>query len=125
MVERFETSSGLQAHRGSIKYNFKKHTKMEKKFIYKPDLADVLEELADGALNHADTFFTRICFYNNWIEISVQQKEHPYKTLVTRSYQIVESLENATEMMDNLFGDSLKALESLTITKEEEHTNKN
>ena len=98
---------------------------MEKKFIYKPDLADVLEELADEALNHADTFFTRICFCNNSIEISVQQKEHPYKTLVTRSYQIVESLENSTEMMDNIFGDSLKALESLTITKEEDHTNKN
>ena len=98
---------------------------MEKKFIYKPDLADVLEELADEALNHADTFITRIYFCNNSIEISVQQKEHPYKTLVTRSYQIVESLENATEMMDNLFGDSLNALESLTITKEEEHTNKN
>lgn len=96
---------------------------MEKKFIYKKDLGEIMEELAEEALKHADKMRTRVTFFNGGMNVVVYMKDFPFDTLSDVYYDIIDSLEDSTDMMDHIFGDSLKALDKLTVIKTEETLN--
>jgi hypothetical protein len=53
---------------------------MEKNYIYKKDLGEIMEELAEEALNHADTMTTKVIFYKGAMSVCVYMNEHPYTT---------------------------------------------
>lgn len=93
---------------------------MEKKYIYKRDLGEIMEVLVEEALNHADTIITRINFRPGAMNVCVYMKESPYTTLSEIHYDIIESIEDSTDAMDHIFGDALVALEKLTVIKTEE-----
>ena len=94
---------------------------MEKKFIYKKDLGEIMEELAEEALNHADMMVTKIIFHKGDINVCVYMKDYPYTTLSDTRYEIIDTLEDSTDAMDHIFGGALKALDELTVIKNEEN----
>ena len=55
---------------------------MEKNYIFRKDLSDIMEELTEEALNHADTMTTKVIFRKG--EMSVCVTPH-YRTLVMKS----------------------------------------
>ena len=94
---------------------------MEKNYIFKKDLGDIMEELAEEALNHADTMVTKVVFRKGEMSVCVYMNEHPYTTLSDTRYEIIDTLEESTDAMDRIFGDALEALEQLTVIKNEEN----
>lgn len=96
---------------------------MEKNYIYKKDLSEIMEELAEEALNHADTMVTRIIIRKDSINVCVYMNEHPYTTLSDTHYDVIDTLKDSTDVMDHIFGDALVALENLTVIKTEEANN--
>ncbi len=96
---------------------------MEKKFIYKRDLGEIMEELAEEALKHADKVHTRVTFFKGSMNVVVYRKELPFDTLSDVSYDIIETLDDSSDAMDHIFGDALVALENLTVIKKEETNN--
>lgn len=96
---------------------------MEKNYIFRKDLGDIMEELAEEALNHADTMYTKVIFSKGEMSVCVYMNEHPYTTLSDTRYDIIDTLEDSTDAMDHIFGDALVALENLTVSKTEEINN--
>ena len=96
---------------------------MGKNYIFRKDLGDIMEELTEEALNHADTMTTKVTFYKNEITVCVYMNEYPYTTLSDARYYIIDTLEDSTDAMDRIFGDALVALEKLTVIKTEETNN--
>jgi len=96
---------------------------MEKNYIYKKDLGEIMEELAEEALKHADKVHTRVTFFKGSMSVVVYKKESPYDTLSEVHYDIIDTLEDSTDAMDHIFGDALVALENLTVIKTEETNN--
>ena len=94
---------------------------MEKNYIFRKDLSDIMEELAEEALNHADTMTTKVVFRKGEMSVCVYMNEHPYTTLSDTRYEIIDTLEESTDAMDRIFGDALEALEQLTVIKNEEN----
>lgn len=94
---------------------------MEKNYIFRKDLGEIMEELAEEALNHADTMTTKVIFYKGAMSVCVYMNEHPYTTLSDTRYEIIDTLEESTDAMDRIFGDALVALEQLTVIKNEEN----
>ena len=80
-----------------------------------------MEELAEEALNHADTMNTRVIIRKGEVGVFVYMNEHPYTTLSETGYEIIDTLEDPTDAMDHIFGDALVALEQLTVIKNEEN----
>lgn len=93
---------------------------MEKKFIYKRDLGEIMEGIADEALKHADNMSTHITFRRNEMTAQTVMNKSPYSTLSSSAYEIIDELEDPTDAMDHIFGDALVALENLTVIKTEE-----
>ena len=96
---------------------------MEKNYIYKRDLCEIMEELAEEALNHAGTMNTRVIIRKGEMNVCVYMNEHPYTTLSETHYEIIDTLEDSTDAMDHIFGSALKALDELTVIKTEETDN--
>ena len=96
---------------------------MEKKFIYKSDLSEIMEELAEEALKHADKMRTRVTFCESGMNVVVYMKDCPFNTLSEVYYDIIDSIEDSTDLMDHIFRDAIVVLEQLTVIKTEE-TNK-
>ena len=96
---------------------------MEKKFIYKRDLGEIMEELAEEALKHADKMRTRVTFCESGMNVVVYMKDCPFDTLSEVYYDIIDSFEDSTDLMDHIFGDAIVALENLTVIKTEETNN--
>ena len=96
---------------------------MEKKFIYKRDLGEIMEEIAEEALKHADKMSTHITFRSNEMTVQTVMNKSPYSTLSSANYEIVDALEDSTDAMDHIFGDALVALEQLTINKNDKGNN--
>lgn len=96
---------------------------MEKNYIYKKDLGEIMEELAEEALKHADKVHTRVTFFKGSINVVVYRAELPFDNLSDVSYDIIDTLEDSTDAMDHIFGDALVALENLTVIKTEETNN--
>mgnify|MGYP003301518920 CR=1 FL=1 len=96
---------------------------MEKNYIHKRDLGELMEELAEEALKHADTMNTHISIRKGRMDVRVNMNENPYTTLSETDYVIIENLEDSTDVMDHIFGDALVALEQLSVIKNEEETN--
>ncbi len=94
---------------------------MEKNYIYKKDLGEIMEELAEEALKHADKVHTRVTFFKGSMNVVVYRNRLPFDTLSEVSYDIIDSLEDSTDAMDHIFGDALVALELLTVSKNEEN----
>lgn len=101
----------------------KKQSTMEKKFIYKSDLSEIMEELAEEALKHADKMRTRVTFCESGMNVVVYMKDCPFNTLSEVYYDIIDSIEDSTDLMDHIFRDAIVVLEQLTVIKTEE-TNK-
>lgn len=87
---------------------------MEKNYIYKKDLGEIMEELTEEALNHADTMNTKVTIRKDSIDVCVYMNKHPYTTLSDTRYDVIDTLKDSTDVMDHLFGDALVALENLT-----------
>ena len=49
----------------------KKQSTMEKNYIFRKDLGEIMEELAEEALNHADTMVTKVIFRKGEISVCV------------------------------------------------------
>ena len=96
---------------------------MEKNYIFRKDLGDIMEELTEEALNHADTMTTKVIFRKDEISVCVYMNKHPYTTLSDTRYDIIDTFEDSTDAMDHIFGDALVALENLTVIKTEETNN--
>lgn len=96
---------------------------MEKNYIFKKDLGEIMEELAEEALKHADKMSTYITFRNNEMTVQTVMKKSPYNALSSANYEIIDTLEDSTDAMDHIFGDALVALENLTVIKTEETNN--
>lgn len=96
---------------------------MEKNYIYRKDLGEILEELAEEALRHADTMSTLISIRWGRMTVMVNNVESPYETLSETSYDIIDNLDDTTDAMDRIFGDALVALEQLTINKNDKGNN--
>ena len=96
---------------------------MEKNYIYRKDLGEILEELAEEALRHADTMSTLSSSRWGRMTVMVNNVESPYETLSETSYDIIDNLDDTTDAMDRIFGDALVALEQLTVIKNEEDNN--
>ena len=96
---------------------------MEKKFIYKRDLGEIMEEIAEEALKHADKMSTHITFRSNEMTVQTVMSKLPYGTLSSAVYGIIDEIEDSTDAMDHIFGDALVALEQLTVIKNEEDNN--
>jgi hypothetical protein len=96
---------------------------MEKNYIYRKDLGEILEELAEEALRHADTMSTLISIRWGRMTVMVNNVESPYETLSETSYEIIDNLDDTTDAMDRIFGDALVALEQLTINKNDKGNN--
>ena len=94
---------------------------MEKNYIFRKDLSDIMEELTEEALNHADTMTTKVIFRKGEMNVCVYMNEYPYPTLSEVRYDIIDTLKDSTDAMDHIFGDALVALEQLTIIKNEEN----
>lgn len=101
----------------------KKQSTMEKNYIFRKDLGEIMEELAEEALNHADTMTTNVIIRKGEMNVCVYMNEHPYTTLSDTRYEIIDTLEESTDAMDRIFGDALVALENLTVIKTEETNN--
>jgi vacuolar-type H+-ATPase subunit I/STV1 len=93
---------------------------MEKKFIYKRDLGEIMEEIAEEALKHADKMSTYITFRSNEMTVQTVMNKSPYSALSSSAYEIIDEIEDSTDAMDRIFGDALVALEKLTVIKTEE-----
>jgi hypothetical protein len=93
---------------------------MEKNYIFRKDLGEIMEELAEEALNHADTMTTKVIFHKGEMSVCVFRNEYPYITLSNTLYDIIDTLKDSTDAMDHIFGDALVALEKLTVIKTEE-----
>lgn len=93
---------------------------MEKKFIYERDLGEIMEEIAEEALKHADKMSTHITFRSNEMIVQTVMNRSPYSTLSSANYGILDEIEDPTDAMDHIFGDALEALEQLTVIKNEE-----
>ena len=114
MVERFETSSGLQAHRGSIKYNFKKHTKMEKKFILQSQLEDVVGHLMERVIANCDKVsidFSISKVYKDLILDVTVREAKTYEGIEKVKYTIVPNLEDEINVEDDTIGLALAKAE--------------
>ena len=96
---------------------------MEKNYIYRKDLGEILEELAEEALRHADTMSTLISIRWGRMTVMVSNVVSPYETLSETSYEIIDNLDDTTDAMDRIFGDALVALEQLTINKNDKGNN--
>jgi hypothetical protein len=96
---------------------------MEKNYIYRKDLGEIMEELAEEALKHADTMSTLISIRWGRMNVMVNNVASPYETLSETSYEIIDNLDDTTDAMDRIFGDALVALEQLTVIKNEEGNN--
>jgi hypothetical protein len=96
---------------------------MEKNYIDRKDLGEILEELAEEALRHADTMSTLISIRWGRMTVMVNNVESPYETLSETSYEIIDNLDDTTDAMDRIFGDALVALEQLTINKNDKGNN--
>lgn len=94
---------------------------MEKNYIFRKDLGEIMEELAEEALNHADTMNTKIIIRKGEMGVFVYMNEHPYTTLSETGYEIIDTLEDSTDAMDHIFGGALKALDELTVIKNKEN----
>lgn len=117
----FESCSGFQnTFTPSLT---KKQSTMEKNYIYRKDLGEILEELAEEALRHADTMSTLISIRWGRMTVMVNNVESPYETLSETSYDIIDNLDDTTDAMDRIFGDALVALEQLTINKNDKGNN--
>ena len=92
-----------------------------KKFIYKRDLGEIMEGLAEEALKHADKVHTRVTFFKGSMNVVVYRNELPFDTLSDVYYDIIDSFEDSTDAMGHIFGDALVALEQLTVIKNEEN----
>lgn len=96
---------------------------MEKKFIYKQDLSEIMEEIAEEALKHADTMNTHISIRKGSMDVRVNMNNDPYVTLSEIRYDIIDNFEDSTDAIDHIFGDALVALENLTVIRTEEANN--
>ena len=96
---------------------------MEKNYIYRKDLGEIMEELAEEALKHADTMNTHITIRKGKMSVIVDMNENPYENLSKTHYDIIDNIEDTTDAMDHIFGDALVALEQLTVIKNEEDNN--
>lgn len=96
---------------------------MEKNYIYKKDLGEIMEELAEDALNHADTMNTKVIIRKGEMDVCIYMNDFPYTTLSETRYEIIDTLEDSTDAMDHIFGSALKALDELTVIKTEETNN--
>lgn len=96
---------------------------MEKNYIYRKDLGEILGELAEEALKHADTMNTHITIRKGKMNVIVNMNENPYEKLSETHYDIIDNIEDTTDAMDRIFGDALVALEQLTVIKNEEDNN--
>ena len=94
---------------------------MEKNYIFRKDLGEIMEELAEEALNHADTMTTKVIFRKGEMSVCVYMNEHPYTKLSETGYEIIDTLEDSTDAMDHIFGGALKALDELTVINNEEN----
>jgi hypothetical protein len=94
---------------------------MEKNYIFRKDLGDIMEELTEEALNHADTMNTHISIRKGSMDVRVNMNNDPYATLSEVQYVVIDNLEDSTEAMDRIFGDALEALEELTVIKNDEN----
>lgn len=115
MVERFETSSGLQAHRGGIKYNFKKHTKMEKKFILKSQLEEIVGHLMEKGIEHADKIQIDITLRRRGSDEMVLDVKvwdaTTFDTVAKNTYTIVPDVEDEFDVDDDTIGLALAKIE--------------
>ena len=84
-----------------------------------------MEEIAESALKHADTMTTRICIRKNALNVQVQQNTQPYEILASQDYEVVSKTEDSMDALDQIFGDALVALESLTAVKQNEDSSLN
>jgi hypothetical protein len=94
---------------------------MEKNYIYKKDLGEIMEEMAEEALNHADTMNTKVIIRKGEMHVCIYMNDFPYTTLSETRYEIIDTLEDSTDAMDHIFGSALKALDELTVIKNEEN----
>ena len=96
---------------------------MEKNYIFRKDLDDIMEALTEEALNNADTMTTKVIFRKDEMSVCIYMNEYPYTTLSDTRYYIINTFEDSTGAMDHIFGDALVALENLTVIKTEETNN--
>lgn len=94
---------------------------MEKNYIFRKDLGEIMEGIAEEALKHADKMSTYITFRNNEMTVQTVMNKSPYSTLSSAAYGIISVIEDSTDAMDHIFGDALVALEQLTVIKNEEN----
>lgn len=94
---------------------------MEKNYIFKKDLGEIMEEIAEEALKHADKMSTYITFRSNEMTVQTVMNKSPYSTLSSAAYEIINEIGDSTDAMDHIFGDALVALEQLTVIKNEEN----
>lgn len=92
---------------------------MEKNYIYKHDLGEILEEIADEALKHADKLTAHIIIKKGSMSVTVVGNEPPYTTLSAVAYDIIDKLEDTDNALDHIFGDALVELDRLSIRTKE------
>lgn len=135
MTGEFETPSGCkqkkprpQGARAKIKINYKV---MEKSFIHKSDLGEVVSALATRALENVETLTTKIEIRNtSWdgpkLNVEVSDAES-FKTLSSTSYMIVGETIADADMYRNTIGTALEEQKKRVAYKEaqEESTSSN
>ena len=109
---------------------------MEKNYIQKADVADIMEHLAERAMKNLDKVSLEMSIKQWCGEITLEvviRSRHTYKTLTSKTYIIIDSLKDDLDISDEVMDAGLakweeedmqrKAEEQTSETSEEETNN--
>lgn len=111
----------------------KKQSTMEKNYIQKADVADIMEHLAERAMKNLDKVSLEMSIKQWCGDITLDvviRSRHTYKALTSKTYVIIESLKDDLDISDEVMDAGLakweeedmqrKAEEQTSETSEEE-----
>ena len=76
---------------------------MEKKFIQRSDLGEIMEDLAEQALQNVDQFQTEVLIskYGKTVGMSVNIRSNTtFNTLAHAEFEVIERLEDSDDILD-------------------------
>ena len=105
---------------------------MKTKFVLKDDLGDILESIAESAIEHSNEVSVEILFHAyvgvQTMTVRTSRNGGDYATLDKSEFRIVDKVTNDYAIVDETIDVALKNLESLKAEearREEENNNDN
>ena len=105
---------------------------MKTKFVLKDDLGDILESIAESAIEHSNEVSVSISFHAyagaQTMTLMTSRNGGDYDTLDKSEFRIVDKLTDEYHISDETIGVALKTLEALKAEearREEENNNDN